>query len=160
MSKENLYKTIIYSYLIILFLHFLAHRRYSIYPSLVFPAFSQAPNIEKSMQYSDITLYAITDKNELKALSKADFFTGYKKHVNYFLATIVRNEKVRLSKPSMLQAREEFLKYSLKQLEALYPKDSFKGLQIDQSVKSYDTKKMIFNANKAVVSTTFLYFTK
>lgn len=158
MSKGNLYRIVIVSYLFILFLQFAVHRRYSIYPSLVFPAFSQAPNIKDTMQYPDIILYAITDKNKLKDISKESFFIGYKKHVNYFLATVIRNENLKASKPSMSRARTDFIKYSVQRLKMLYPNESFKGLQIVKTIKNYDTKKMVIDSPITNVSSTILHF--
>lgn len=144
MNKNSLNQMIIISYLIVLLLHFLVGRKHNIYPSLVFPAFSYAPIVQDNIQYPDILFYAITNQNQLIAIDKKNFFNGYKKHVNYFLSTIISNEKKFKNDPSLLRARTAFISYSIKQLMKLYPKRSFKGLQINKTTKIYNTRKLVF----------------
>jgi len=145
MNKRYLNQLIIFGYLTLLLLHFLIGRRYSMYPSLVFPSFSQAPPIKDNIQYPDVTLYAVTDQNKIMTINKESFFKGYKKHVNYFLGTIITNENRIKHKPALTKARAVFLIYSLTQLKKLYPKESFMRLLITKTIKSYSTKRKSFN---------------
>ena len=158
MKQNFLNQLIIISYLTLLVFHFLVGRKYNIYPSLVFPAFSQAPHVDDIIEYPDITFYAITNKNQLKPIKKDSFFNGYKKHVNYFLSTIITNEQKIKTKPSLLPARAAFLSYSIRQLKKIYPNQGFKGLLVSKIIRSYSTKRMAFNKDRNSRPNTIIYF--
>ncbi len=59
MKKIKLFEFIFIGYFVILCLHFMLHRYITIYPSLVFPAFSDAPKIVDEVKFADVSLYAI-----------------------------------------------------------------------------------------------------
>lgn len=158
MKKDYLNRLIIIGYLAFLCFHYLIGRKHNIFPSFVFPAFSQAPRIETNMQYPDVSLYVRTTKHTLRLLKKEDFFNGYKKHVNYFLNTIIANEKKHDA--SLHSARNAFLTYSSNRLKKMYPHQRFEALVIVKSIKRYNTKTMTFKSDLPDGPATVLYLKK
>jgi len=114
------------------------------YPSLIFPSFSQAPPIKDSIQYPDVTLYAVSEAHVITQVDKEQFFNGYKKHVNYFLGTIILNENKVKHSSQLKLARAVFIKYAIKQLKTMDPKHTYNKLLIAKTIKYYSTKKLIF----------------
>jgi hypothetical protein len=110
------------------------------------------------MQYPDVSLYVRTTKHTLRVLKKEDFFNGYKKHVNYFLNTIVVKE--RKHDASLQGARNAFLTYSADRLRKMYPKEVFEALVIVKSIKQYNTRTMTFKSDLPDGPATVIYLNK
>ena len=84
MMKLNKSEYIFVGYFLVLCFHFALHRYVSIYPSLVFPAFSAAPKIVDEVKVPDVQLYALTNKGQGVKLSKEAFFSNlYAEHANF-----------------------------------------------------------------------------
>ncbi|EOR96129.1 hypothetical protein ADIARSV_0642 [Arcticibacter svalbardensis MN12-7] len=145
-------------FFIALCFHFVLHRYVSIYPSLVFPAFSDAPKIVDEVKFPDVQLYALTNKDHSIKLSKETFFSNlYADHANFFLKTISKRESGYNKSALLRQRRSAFISYAIGQLRKIYPNQDFIGLELIKANRYYSVKKghlippVIANQNRTVI---------
>lgn len=132
-------KNILVVYLALLVLHFVISRYAKIYPSLVFPAFSEAPKMKNSVPIGVVNCYAVLENGKYIQLVKEDFFHNlYYKHVNYFLDVVMKNEKKSINNSSLQIEREAFRKYAKGSLARMYPRLKFNKLLIEKGNKNYN----------------------
>ena len=162
MKKLNRSEYFFVGYFIALCFHFVLHRYVSIYPALVFPAFSAAPKIVDEVKFPDVQLYAITNERKLVKLSKKSFFSNlYYEHANFFLKTISNQERTYNKSTLLTHRRSVFITYAIAQLRKIYPNQDFIGLELIKANRFYSTKKgSVIPSLVANENLTFIYFKK
>ena len=142
-KRRTYNRYILVFYFFILCVHFVVHNFAIIYPSLVFPAFSEAPKIEKTVDVKMTELYGIAGRRFVK-LSEQDFFQNINSRHSYFILNAFAKKADKVDHMQIRKQREVFKKYAQNQLHRMYPHLHFDAMVLNQTIRQFNvaTKKL------------------
>ncbi|RYZ98982.1 MAG: hypothetical protein EOP47_18000 [Sphingobacteriaceae bacterium] len=134
---ENFTKAhwVFYAFSLLLFCSMAAEKLGDFYPSLVFPSFSNAPDIRQTAKFPVAGIFGVTDDGKKVRIDEDKLlYNLYPKHQYYVLKTIALKINQRSYSIKQLAELKAYLVNSLKRLDM----NKFKSLVIIQGDRSYN----------------------
>ena len=139
--KSNDLKYLLAGYFILLLMHLLLYRFVAIYPSLIFPSFSDAPKMNGMATFSTFELFALSSSNEIVKINEDEFFEDlYSRHSTFIMGSIVMKQEKKSRFIPLQKDLNKFKLFARTKLRKLYPNTHFKALVISKQEKVYSFK--------------------